>query len=1581
MTQGDGSEWTFLKERRRSRLESYRSSPEDIAAHHSDEGQIQSDYHQRFAFELIQNADDAMAETSEERTVRFELRNGVLLVANTGRPIHEEDVKALCTMSYTTKGAEDERRASIGHKGRGFSSVLEITDRPQVFSTGISFEFHKERSRRAIASLVADLDGISMDELPGIPLMRLPFEPKTTPDRVDQLFREGYKTVFRFDLKDSRVERDVRETVESLGRDTALFLRTLKRLELSPEQGIEQGWQVTRKTQDIESDRTNLKFVTVGALSAPDEAGETFALFSRDDIEIGEHTGGIDKNTWGDVEYTEVGIAALVERQENGIHLRALDDRPNVHVFLPTEDRSPVPLLLNGAFHTAISRTSINVTGEPDNYNGFLLGEIAELLVTDIRRYCENTATTIEEYLGLLDITHLDAEMLARSDHLQGRFAQILPERIGDIDFIPRVADTTTKEAPRQSVRQTVLPYYSPEQPQVAPQVAALFGAECLDVDGVESVGWFPQTSLLEPPFPTILERLGAAALKPEEIPQVLGAISDDRGRLRWPEHDNELATDPILEPLIDIWRTISGRNETLKRFIEAANASAVFPVGRPNEGVVEHIAREEGVQFFLPPQNELPDVSLSGLRFLTPELYRPRANVNPARQSELTKELRPALEEIWSVNEYTFERVVEVAVFPKLPETRHGSGVDEELRNLDILELIWQLAGRSVDPSNPLPLIERDGTLHRLCHLPVPIRGGGWEPAHAVYLGEEWQTDEPRTRRIEPLLEAADIEAPFMTSPESLPGFDDDEEVTAEEREEKIDRWRRFLRWLGVARHVRLRPLFDLYTNRSFKGTQGIKRPGRSSVLDDLDEEEWEVYRTHLGTAMDEAPQERGKYDTIYAINDIEYFDQLLTAARADEGVRELLFTHLVGWWQDSLSRWRRPVLATHERSPSFGKRSPACPWESEKREVGQNLWLWQLTRHEWLPSNQGPRRPDRTWYPTEAVRRRFGLDDEVLLPVLLPAVIEPAESAKDILEALGVRTELTGENFEPEDAENVLSAMARRFSDEDNETLVSWLRRLKPMYRYVSELLPPLDTQGRLSDATWQAYQGRLQEIEILHQQGEDSYGFTRAEEVFFVRSPDVLDRIPVEDLPLFVLQEEEAARFGAHLGLRDLEAEAEAEPKLGDEITTETEQVGEQLKHVAPYLLCRLEAERRSQELITQDINGLRRFIETVTVVDDIEVSYRFDYDREAISSTPTYFLDRRGKEHNERPRPFILSATDEMTQNRYLARAICEYLGVNQFEALIALLGANSDNQRREYLKLAAAPSTPGEIRAKRQELSGEEGPDLPKDRYVAGKGWSEKPHEPREGSSEREVGDDEPREGHTERDRRSPDMYALDELRIDGEGIVRKIEVESGTDEDPDDSMRNSRKAGGNGGGGGTDPVYINDIDELGMHIACKSEERRLDRENASDYVFKVHTPEAYRMTDGDPIGGSALQWLRERHIPEGYPGFDILVVDPKTNEPQRLIELKSSGHDVRTPGVSWNEWKTASHEGVSERFYLYIVGNLRKDASDSPYLKTIRNPFELLNRETRERRSVERQVKVDITSFRQEGELTEYPLL
>ena len=83
--------------------------------------------------------------------------------------------------------------------------------------------------------------------------------------------------------------------------------------------------------------------------------------------------------------------------------------------------------------------------------------------------------------------------------------------------------------------------------------------------------------------------------------------------------------------------------------------------------------------------------------------------------------------------------------------------------------------------------------------------------------------------------------------------------------------------------------------------------------------------------------------------------------------------------------------------------------------------------------------------------------------------------------------------------------------------------------------------------------------------------------------------------------------------------------------------------------------------------------------------------------------------------------------------------------------------------------------------------------------------------------------------------------------------------------------------------------------------------------------------------------------LQELGVSRLWPGFDVLVlVGGRVN---RMIELKSSTTDARVAAMSWNEWKSAKG-AFRERFWLYLVGNLRSDVAGArPFVRGIRDPF------------------------------------
>src|SRR6478672_10321591 len=108
----------------------YRAAQSRLLEDVSQEAQVTSDYRGRLVYELLQNADDAMADvsTTDDR-VSFLVTDDELWIANTGRPLTEGDVQGLCGLGASSKiDTEGRRRASIGHKGLGFKSVLEVTD-------------------------------------------------------------------------------------------------------------------------------------------------------------------------------------------------------------------------------------------------------------------------------------------------------------------------------------------------------------------------------------------------------------------------------------------------------------------------------------------------------------------------------------------------------------------------------------------------------------------------------------------------------------------------------------------------------------------------------------------------------------------------------------------------------------------------------------------------------------------------------------------------------------------------------------------------------------------------------------------------------------------------------------------------------------------------------------------------------------------------------------------------------------------------------------------------------------------------------------------------------------------------------------------------------------------------------------------------------------------------------------------------------------------------------------------------------------------------------------------------------------
>jgi len=144
------------------------------------DGQIAQEYRGRCVLELLQNAHDALTDAANEnpRRIAFLLQTDpepVLLVANGGRPFGLQDFRGLCQLGQSPKSPNE----SVGNKGLGFRSVLEVSSLPEIWSTspngtGASFVFRFDPSvLDSVAEAARKLNNGSS------PSVRSPFDPES----------------------------------------------------------------------------------------------------------------------------------------------------------------------------------------------------------------------------------------------------------------------------------------------------------------------------------------------------------------------------------------------------------------------------------------------------------------------------------------------------------------------------------------------------------------------------------------------------------------------------------------------------------------------------------------------------------------------------------------------------------------------------------------------------------------------------------------------------------------------------------------------------------------------------------------------------------------------------------------------------------------------------------------------------------------------------------------------------------------------------------------------------------------------------------------------------------------------------------------------------------------------------------------------------------------------------------------------------------------------------------------------------------------------------------------------------------
>jgi len=388
--------------------------------------QVAQEYRGRAILELLQNAHDALAAADDDdpRQIFFALKSSPqpeLLVANSGRPFLREDFKGICELAQSPKDPNE----SIGNKGLGFRSVLELSTRPEVWSTAppggdAAFTFGFDPGVRKpvarIAKALANGDSPTDEAFGTEPVVdwspeqvekyrtRLssgnvdPVEEVNEylspyvvpcflgdpPSDVAELLEEGHVTVIRLPLDGGKTGtregalESVRRQLLALDEAGIVFLHHVSLLRIAIDDEHVEFKRHVDSELPLEAPGTRQRLrVSRAASGEGDTTESTFHLWGRTVGGDAQPTQSEQvaaavhhlPNRWPEVRKVDIAVAVEETQQAaQGVFV----------IFLPTEMETGVGAHINAPFYGSLDRRHINFG---DKYNELLIEFVIELIL------------------------------------------------------------------------------------------------------------------------------------------------------------------------------------------------------------------------------------------------------------------------------------------------------------------------------------------------------------------------------------------------------------------------------------------------------------------------------------------------------------------------------------------------------------------------------------------------------------------------------------------------------------------------------------------------------------------------------------------------------------------------------------------------------------------------------------------------------------------------------------------------------------------------------------------------------------------------------------------------------------------------------------------------------------------------------------------------------------------------------------------------------------------------------------------------------------------------------------------------
>ena len=243
----------------------------------SDNERNAGEYQGRVVLEMIQNMDDQGKGKQITGLIKIEGSN--LIVCNEGVPFSEDGIKSVHMSGLSSKEAGE----NIGNKGLGFRSLLNFSDKIQIFSGDFAVEFSEKTAQEEFEKVKNDPQVIKSinyrtkrHKETYIPMLLTPKNIDYAPERKSNgkynIDGHEYDTYIKIHLKDDNSIAEIKKQIDNFkARDSIslLFMRSLKTMTFKYDDIVDDCYATPIKTKET-LDNPN---ITKWDIITPDKNG------------------------------------------------------------------------------------------------------------------------------------------------------------------------------------------------------------------------------------------------------------------------------------------------------------------------------------------------------------------------------------------------------------------------------------------------------------------------------------------------------------------------------------------------------------------------------------------------------------------------------------------------------------------------------------------------------------------------------------------------------------------------------------------------------------------------------------------------------------------------------------------------------------------------------------------------------------------------------------------------------------------------------------------------------------------------------------------------------------------------------------------------------------------------------------------------------------------------------------------------------------------------------------------------------------------------------------------------------------